>query len=69
MFLQGFQCLKRRDRRGLDGIRLENGEQTGAFFGQALGAFGQNVSMVNFDFDGQITHGAKLRLPWLARKK
>ena len=69
MFLQGFQGLKRGDRGAVDGIRLENGEQAGGFFGQALRAFGQNVSVVNFDFNGQITHDVKLRLHPPARKQ
>ncbi len=43
----------------VDLIRLENGKQAGGFFGQALRAFGQNVSVVNFDFNGQITHVVK----------
>jgi len=52
----------------VDGIRLENGKQAGRFFGQALRAFGQNVSVVNFDLNGQITHGVKVRLHPAARK-
>jgi len=52
----------------IDGIRSENGEQTGGFFGQLLRAFGQNASVVNFDLNGQITHGVKVRLHPAARK-
>ena len=51
------------------GICFENGKQAGGFFRQALRAFGQNVSVVNFDFNGQITHVAKLRLHPPARKQ
>ena len=69
MFLQGFQSLERGDRGGMVGICLEDREQTGAFFGQALGTFGQNVSVIQFDFNGQITHGVKLRPARLARKR
>jgi len=68
MLLQGFQSLKWGDRGGVVGIRLEEGEQPGTFIGQALRAFGQNVSVIQFDFNGQVTHGVKLRRPRPARK-
>jgi len=69
MLLQGFQSLKWGDRGGVVGIRLEEGEQPGTFFGQALRAFGQNVSVIQFDFNRQITHDVKLRRPQPARKQ
>ena len=49
--------------------RRENGEQAGGFFGQALGAFGENVSMVNLNFNRQITHAVKLRRQAVCRKR
>jgi len=60
--LQRFQCLELGDRGVVDGIRFENGEQAGGPFRQAFRVFGQNVSVVNFDFNGPIAHGVKLRL-------
>jgi len=53
----------------VDGLRMENSKQAGGSFGQSLGAFGLNVSVVNFDFDSQITHGMKLRLYERGRKQ
>jgi len=53
----------------VDGIRLENGKQAGCPLGQVFRTFGHNVSVVNFDFNGQITHRAKLRRHRSARKQ
>ena len=53
-----------RQRRGVD-----DGEQAGGFFGQALRTFRDDVSVVKFDFNGQITHGVKLRRCPDARKR
>jgi len=48
---------------------VEDGEQAGRFLRQGLRAFGRNVSVVNFNFNGQITHGTKLRFRPAARKR
>lgn len=69
MVLQGFQRLQWGDRRLVDGIRWEKSEQARGFVGQALGPFGQNVSVVYFDFNRPITHVSKLRLNAFCRKR
>ena len=63
MLLQQFQRLKRGVCHLTDAIRLQNSKQTEAFFGETLRVFGQNMPVVNFDFNGQITHATKLRRP------
>src|ERR1041384_5097237 len=44
------------------GRRLQDGQQAVAFLRQLLRLFGHNFAVVNFHFNRQITHGAKLRL-------
>ena len=42
--------------------RIQNGEQAGRFLRQGFRALWRNPPMVNFNFNGQIAHGPKLRL-------
>jgi hypothetical protein len=69
VFLQRFQSLQRAGRGVVQSRCRENGEQAGRFFRQGFRAFGGNMAVVNFNFNGQIAHGRKLRFPPAARKR
>ena len=53
----------------VEGLRREKGQQAGGFFGQLFRAFGLNLPVVNFHFNGQIIHAGKLRPVSVARKR